>query len=154
MKKILFILVFVLGVSVVTMAQTVQNQPSKEYVAELKKMIVSSGSDATFKVMIPQMFAMMKQQLPNVPAEFWTETENEMMKTLVDDLVGMLAPIYQKHLTLKDLQEIVKFYESPVGKKMAAAQPAIVSDSMKVGQQWGMNIAMKVQEALKAKGYM
>lgn len=154
MKKILFVLVFVLGVSVVTMAQTVQNQPSKEYVAELKKMIVSSGSDATFKVMIPQMFAMMKQQLPNVPAEFWTETEKEMMKTLVDDLVEMLAPIYQKHLTLKDLQEIVKFYESPVGKKMAAAQPAIVSDSMKVGQQWGMNIAMKVQEALKAKGYM
>ena len=154
MKKILFILVFVLGVSVVTMAQTAQNQPSKEYVAELKKMIVLSGSDATFKVMIPQMFAMMKQQLPNVPAEFWTETEKEMMKTLVDDLVGMLAPIYQKHLTLKDLQEIVKFYESPIGKKMAAAQPAIASDSMKVGQQWGMNIAMKVQEALKAKGYM
>lgn len=154
MKKILFIIVFVLGVSVVTMAQTAQNQPSKEYVAELKKMIVLSGSDATFKVMIPQMFAMMKQQLPNVPAEFWTETEKEMMKTLVDDLVGMLAPIYQKHLTLKDLQEIVKFYESPIGKKMAAAQPAIASDSMKVGQQWGMNIAMKVQEALKAKGYM
>lgn len=154
MKKILFILVFVLGVSVVTMAQTAQNQPSKEYVAELKKMIVLSGSDATFKVMIPQMFAMMKQQLPNVPAEFWTETEKEMMKTLVDDLVGMLAPIYQKHLTLKDLQEIVKFYESPIGKKMAAAQPAIASDSMNVGQQWGMNIAMKVQEALKAKGYM
>ena len=153
MKKILFILVFVLGVSVVTMAQTAQNQPSKEYVAELKKMIVSSGSDATFKVMIPQMFAMMKQQLPNVPAEFWTETEKEMMKTLVDDLVEMLAPIYQKHLTLKDLQEIVKFYESPIGKKMAA-QPAITSESMKVGQQWGMNIAMKVQEALKAKGYM
>ena len=154
MKKILFILVFVLGVSVVTMAQTAPNQPSKEYVAELKKMIVSSGSDATFKVMIPQMFAMMKQQLPNVPAEFWTETEKEMMKTLVDDLVEMLAPIYQKHLTLKDLQEIVKFYESPIGKKMAAAQPAITSESMKVGQQWGMNIAMKVQEALKAKGYM
>jgi len=100
------------------------------------------------------MFAMMKQQLPNVPAEFWTETEKEMMKTLVDDLVEMLAPIYQKHLTLKDLQEIVKFYESPIGKKMAAAQPAITSESMKVGQQWGMNIAMKVQEALKAKGYM
>ena len=70
MKKILFILVFVLGVSVVTMAQTAQNQPSKEYVAELKKMIVSSGSDATFKVMIPQMIAMMKQQHPNVPDEF------------------------------------------------------------------------------------
>ena len=107
-------------------------------------MIVVSGSDATFKLVIPQMFAMMKQQLPNVPAEFWSEAEKEMMKTLVDDLVEMLAPIYHKRLTLSDLQGITKFYESPVGKKMAAAQPAIASESMAVGQQWGMKIATKV----------
>ena len=100
------------------------------------------------------LFAMMKQQLPNVPAEFWSEAEKEMMKTLVDDLVEMLAPIYHKRLTLSDLQEITKFYESPVGKKMAAAQPAIATESMAVGQQWGMKIATKVQESLKAKGYL
>ena len=117
-------------------------------------MIVVSGSDATFKLVIPQMFAMMKQQLPNVPAEFWSEAEKEMMKTLVDDLVEMLAPIYHKRLTLSDLQEITKFYESPVGKKMAAAQPAIATESMAVGQQWGMKIATKVQESLKAKRYL
>ena len=117
MRKILFILVLVLGIGGVSVAQTAQTQPSKEYVAALKKMIVVSGSDATFKLVIPQMFAMMKQQLPNVPAEFWSEAEKEMMKTLVDDLVEMLAPIYHKRLTLSDLQEITKFYESPVGKK-------------------------------------
>ena len=77
-----------------------------------------------------------------------------MTKTLVDDLAEMLAPIYHKRLTLSDLQEITKFYESPVGKKMAAAQPAIASESMAVGQQWGMKIAAKVEEALKAKGYL
>ena len=75
MKKILFILVLVLGIGGVNVAQTAQAQPSKEYVAALKKMIVVSGSDATFKLVIPQMFAMMKQQLPNVPAEFWSEAE-------------------------------------------------------------------------------
>ena len=149
MRKILFILILVLGIGGVSVAQTAQ-----EYVAALKKMIVVSGSDATFKLVIPQMFAMMKQQLPNVPAEFWSEAEKEMMKTLVDDLVEMLAPIYHKRLTLSDLQEITKFYESPVGKKMAAAQPAIATESMAVGQQWGMKIATKVQESLKAKGYL
>lgn len=154
MRKILFILVLVLGIGGVSVAQTAQTQPSKEYVAALKKMIVVSGNDATFKLVIPQMFAMMKQQLPNVPAEFWSEAEKEMMKTLVDDLVEMLAPIYHKRLTLSDLQEITKFYESPVGKKMAAAQPAIATESMAVGQQWGMKIATKVQESLKAKGYL
>ena len=154
MKKILFILVLVLGIGGVSVAQTAQTQPSKEYVVALKKMIVVSGGDATLRLLNPQMFAMMQQQLPNVPAEFWSEAEKEMTKTLVDDLAEMLAPIYYKRLTLSDLQEITKFYESPVGKKMAAAQPAIASESMAVGQQWGMKIATKVEEALKAKGYL
>ena len=55
MRKILFILVLVLGIGGVSVAQTAQTQPSKEYVAALKKMIVVSGSDATFKLVIPQM---------------------------------------------------------------------------------------------------
>lgn len=37
MKKILFILVLVLGIGGVNVAQTAQAQPSKEYVAALKK---------------------------------------------------------------------------------------------------------------------
>ena len=154
MRKILFILVLVLGIGGVNVAQTAQTQPSKEYVAALKKMIVVSGSDATFKLVIPQMFAMMKQQLPNVPEEFWKTAEAEIMKTIMDDVVGMLAPVYSKHLTQADLEGIIKFYETPVGKKMAAAQPGIMSESMKVGQQWGMQIAMKIQGMLKEKGYM
>ena len=154
MRKILFILILVLGIGGVSVAQTAQTQPSKEYVAALKKMIVVSGSDATFKLVIPQMFAMMKQQLPNVPEEFWKTAEAEIMKTIMDDVVGMLAPVYSKHLTQADLEGIIKFYETPVGKKMAAAQPGIMSESMKVGQQWGMQIAMKIQGMLKEKGYM
>lgn len=154
MRKILFILVLVLGIGGVSVAQTAQTQPSKEYVAALKKMIVVSGSDATFKLVIPQMFAMMKQQLPNVPEDFWKSAEEEIMKTILDDIVNMLAPVYNKHLTQDDLKGIIQFYETPVGKKMAAAQPYIMSDSMKVGQQWGMQIAMKIQGMLKEKGYI
>ena len=37
MKKILFILVLVLGIGGVSVAQTAQTQPSKEYVVALKK---------------------------------------------------------------------------------------------------------------------
>ena len=154
MRKLLFILILVLGIGGVNVAQTTQNQPSKEYIAALRKMIVVSGADATVKQLIPQMFAMMRQQLPNVPSKYWDEVEKEMMKTLVDDWVEMLIPIYHKRFTLSDLQGIIKFYESPVGKKMAAEQPLIASESMAVGQQWGVKIATKVEEALKAKGYL
>ena len=116
MKKILFILVLVLGIGGVSVAQTAQTQPSKEYVVALKKMIVVSGSDATFRLLIPQMFAMMQQQLPNVPAEFWSEAEKEMTKTLVDDLAEMLSiinallcPICRKLLNFTNLLLVKKW---------------------------------------------
>lgn len=154
MKRILLLLALSLCFLSFAEAKAPQDQPSKEYVETLKKMITVSGGDATFKLVIPQMFAMMKQQLPNVPEEFWKTAEAEIMKNIVDDVVGMLAPIYWKHLTKADLEGIIKFYETPVGKKMAAAQPTIMTESMKVGQQWGMQIAMKIQGMLKEKGYM
>ena len=154
MKRFLLVFVLFLSVWSVAEAQTTQAQPTKEYVAALKKMMTASNSDATIKAMIPQLFAAMKQQLPNVPAEFWTELEKEVTASAANDFVEMLAPIYFKQLTQADLEAIIKFYETPVGKKMAAAQPYIATESMKIGQQWGMSIGMKVQEALKAKGYL
>lgn len=154
MRKFLLMVVLSVCLWGVAQAQTASDQPTKEYVATLKKMMTVSNSDATVKAMIPQMFAMMKQQLPNVPTEFWDAMEKEMVVSAANDFAEMLAPIYNKHLTQADLEGIIKFYETPVGKKMAAAQPYIASESMKVGQQWGMKIGTKVQEALKAKGYL
>lgn len=154
MKKLLILVVFALSFTGVTLAQAFETQPSKEYVAELQKMLNISGADATFKVVIPQMFAMMKQNAPQVPAEYWDVMQNELSKFFMEDLVHLLAPIYQKYLTLSDLKELIKFYQTPIGKKLAAMQPALTSESMMVGQQWGMKIATRVQEALKAKGYL
>lgn len=154
MKKLLILVVFALSFTGVTLAQAEQTQPSKEYVAELQKMLNVSGVDATFKVVIPQMFAMMKQNAPQVPAEYWEVMQNELSKFFMEDLVQILAPIYQKYLTLSDIKELIKFYQTPIGKKLAAVQPTLTSESMMVGQQWGMKIATRVQEALKAKGYL
>lgn len=56
------------------------------------------------------------------------------------------APIYQKHLTLKD---IIAFNDSPVGRKPATATPLITKESMQAEQQLGMEIVADIQKALK-----
>jgi hypothetical protein len=71
----------------------------------------------------------------------------------MDDLVTLLAPVYEKHLTEADLNEVIKFYNTPAGKKLAQKNPAIMQDSMVAGQTWGMKVAEKVQAKLKEKGY-
>lgn len=152
MKRLFFILAFALGTWGITHAQTAQ--VSNEYTAALQKMLeVSNGLDATQQVMT-QLFAVFKSQFSEVPAEVWDRMQKEMSASMKKDFVEMLAPIYQKYLTLEDMKAIIAFYESPAGKKLATSQTGIATESFQAGQKWGEQIGLKVQEQLKKEGYL
>lgn len=130
------------------------SQDNSSYKSSLRKMIQVSGSELAYKGIVNQMITLFKQQQSNVPAEFWDEFAAEMNKDAVGQLVDMLTPIYQKHLTEADLQSVISFYETPAGKKFAEKTPLITQESMLAGQEWGKQIGLRVVEKLKAKGYM
>ena len=60
-----------------------------------------------------------------------------------------MVPVYQKSISIADLKEINKFYQTPVGKRISAAQPKILNESMQVGQIWAMKVQGIFQEGLK-----
>jgi hypothetical protein len=130
------------------------SQDNSSYKSSLKKMIQVSGSEVAYKGIVNQMVSMFKQQQSNAPAEFWDEFAAEMNKDAVGQLVDMLTPIYQKHLTEADLQSVISFYETPAGKKFAEKTPLITQESMLAGQEWGKQIGARVIEKLQAKGYI
>ncbi len=123
------------------------------YQHSLKQLLEVSGTEASFSTVIKQMMTMVKQGNPNVPTTIWNDFEQEMLNTSLDDLVEMLVPVYQKHLSQEDLNSLIAFYQTPAGKKYAEKTPLIMQESMQVGQQWGMQIAQKIQQKLSEKGY-
>ena len=64
--------------------------------------------------------------------------------------VDIYVPIYQKYFTLDELREIVAFYDSPVGRKLAAATPAMTREGMEKGQQLGMEIANEMMAEVRS----
>jgi len=50
----------------------------------------------------------------------------------VDAMLQDMIPIYQRHLTKDDCNELIAFYSSPVGQKILRELPAITSESMQV----------------------
>jgi uncharacterized protein len=146
MKKLLLLLVLftVLGSA---------HAQSTSYKSTLKTLLEAAGTEATFKVAIKQMFDMFKQQKTNVPESVWADFEKEFSQTSMDDLVEMMVPIYQRHMTEDELKNIIKFYETPAGKKYAEKTPLIMQESMQAGQEWGMKVGQRFQEKLKEKGY-
>jgi len=65
----------------------------------------------------------------------------------------MMVPIYSRAFSEEELNELVKFYESPIGRKMTRALPQIVSESMAAGQQWAGEVLKRLRTRLKEKGY-
>ncbi|GAB4198018.1 MAG: hypothetical protein Fur004_16070 [Thermoflexibacter sp.] len=68
-------------------------------------------------------------------------------------MTEMLAPVYQKYMNLADLRELIKFYQTPTGKKFAQNTPFIVQESMQVGQEWGRKVGQDFAQKIKEKGY-
>lgn len=113
-----------------------------------------SGAEIAYKGALDQMISIFKQQQSNVPKEFWDEFAIEVNKDAFNQLVNLILPIYQKHLTEADLLGVVAFYETPVGKKFAEKTPLVTQESMLAGQEWGKQIGQKVIDRLKDKGYL
>ncbi|MNL81411.1 hypothetical protein D3C87_2085160 [compost metagenome] len=53
----------------------------------------------------------------------------------------------------QDLKELIAFYQSPIGKKLAEKTPFIVADSMQAGQVWGKKLGEDIIKKIQEKGY-
>ena len=100
-----------------------------------------------------QMTAMLKQQLPQAPDEFWKELDASM-NGMYDKMIKAVIPVYKKYLTLDDLKEIIKFYETPVGKKLSEMNPKATAEILPIAQQIGMQTMQELMQKAQEKGYL
>ena len=148
MRKVLSVFSFLVLLSISTYGQV-----DKEYSKTLTKMFEVSGAEQSYQAAIKQMFVMFKQQYSTVEASIWSELEKEFSEATINDLTEMLVPVYLKYMTKEDLEEMIKFYQTPVGSKFAKSTPLIMQESMQVGQKWGMKIGEDFKKKMKEKGY-
>ncbi|SFU57372.1 hypothetical protein SAMN05216480_1085 [Pustulibacterium marinum] len=142
MRKLFLTIMLFVGVVSISHAQ------EDSYAKTLKTLFDLNGSKESYVAVLDQVAQMYKAQSPS-NSEAVDEFINEMKSTSIDDLVQMLVPVYKKQLTEDDLKALIKFYQTPIGKKYAEATPAITSESMQVGQQWGMQLVQKLQQKLQ-----
>lgn len=147
---------FLVAVSMIMLFATVtsvyaQSDNNNEYRATLEKMMNLSGALEVSKTMVPQMVSMMKQASPGTADAFWDDFAAKWKTKFADRMVELYVPIYQKYLTIDDLKDLIAFYETPIGKKLAEATPKMTVEGMQLGQKIGMEMATELQNELKAQ---
>lgn len=81
----------------------------------------------------------------------------ETYKDRKSELLDQFARLYATRFTMEELQQIVDFYQSPVGQKLAGSMVELNTDAQTVLKIWESNLRAefyaKVKAELKAAGY-
>lgn len=113
--------------------------------ADLLRLMQVTGATRMGMQLFDQVLASFKNVVPGAKESFWTEFRKEVN---VDELTERLLPIYDRHLSPSEVKELIRFYESPLGKKVLASMPAITAESMQAGQAWGMDLALRAKKKI------
>jgi hypothetical protein len=115
---------------------------------DIRKLLKITGSGELGTQVMNQMVGSMKKAMPQVPEKFWGDFMKEVR---TEELVDLIVPIYDRNLGHDDVKELIKFYETPTGKKFVSVLPKITQESMVVGEKWGRDLAERVIKKLQAQ---
>jgi len=123
-KALLVLLLFVTA--------TIQAQDTSEFKKETIEFIKLTGSGAAFDNAIAQIGAMV--------SEANKEAYQKEANTTLDGLYDKLADLYMTEFTQSEIKELIAFYHTDLGKKLAVKQLSLTQKGMMLGQTWGMEL--------------
>jgi len=72
----------------------------------------------------------------------------KLLDEKLDILMSDTALIYAKYFTHEDIIGLIAFHETPLGKKMIAAKPGILRESMALKQRWDVVVQPEVNSRI------
>jgi hypothetical protein len=141
MKFFCLVFVVLIGASAGLAQQSAKDAPSPEEVLNLfNAMHVREQTVAVMQKSEEQIKAitrdLVERRVPNITPMQLGELD-AMIGDLyenypVDQILGDMIPVYQKHLTKSDLDSVLAFYTSPVGQKLTREMPAMTAEAMQI----------------------
>ena len=116
-----------------------------EKMANVYKLLETTGAAKNAEVfaqgIFDSIFKNLKEARPDLSDRIIKIIKEESKATISeairsDEFAAKLAPIYGKYFSESEIEELVKFYSSPLGKRVIAVTPQLTKESMAVGEEW------------------
>lgn len=134
MKKVLFVCLFMAAIATQAQTQTEDTEFKKQTIEFIKL----TGAGAAFE-----------QAIDQIGAAVLTENKEAYKKEAngtLDGLYEKMAELYMAEFTQGEIKELVDFYNTDLGKKLAEKQLRLTQKAMMFGQSWGMEVQGIVQK--------
>lgn len=131
---------------------------SAEHRASIEQLMRITGTANLTKQMAATMSEQMMQALrksrPDIPKEIVQVLPEEVMGVFDENMgsfMDELVPLYAKYFSNAEIQEVIAFYSTDLGKKMIASMPSLMHESMLAGARWGQALGPTIEKRVKAR---
>jgi hypothetical protein len=125
--------------------------PAQEKEADIRRLIEMTGSSdlgaQLGKNVLDQILPTLENMFPPGPKrEEIVGAFRTKLKTRFNpqELTELMIPVYDKHMTREEIQELIEFYQTPLGQRVLKIMPAVMQESQAIGSQWGEKIFQDV----------
>lgn len=126
--------------------------------ADIEKLLDMTGTVALAKQMAAasaaQIVDVVRKVRPDIPQRALDVIPAEVQYVFeanMDSFVEAIIPVYHKHYTGKEIKELLRFYSTDLGRKTIQVMPALMNDSMRVGQKWGESLGPAIEQRINAR---
>lgn len=113
-------------------------------------LLVLTGAVAQSRQVLDGMIGSMKALAPEVPDSLWSMFMDEFGENAVH---AIALPVYRRNFTVEEIDGMLAFYRSPVGRSILDKMPVVIGESMAAGEEWGQRTAEILLLRIEAEGY-
>jgi len=144
------LILILLNFSPLEIQRPVKVEPDPEKLLDVRKLMELTGSKKLGEQVLNQMFLQLKNQLPKVPEKFWQDLRQSLN---INEMLEAMVPVHAKYFTHEEVKELIRFYDSPVGRKLTEVTAKISEESMVEGQKWVLKTGQMIEKKLEEAGY-
>jgi hypothetical protein len=109
---------------------------------------------ALSQALVMQFSHVFKATRPDLPKALLDAIPEEVNATLDDNMPAITAAtvsIYDKYYTMEDVQALIAFYSSDLGKKVITVTPSVMQEGMAAGEAWGRSLAPEIERRIRER---
>ncbi len=125
---------------VMKLLDLLQIRKSMSLMMDGMKQAMKQGAEQAFRERVPNPTPKQLEALNGM-------VDDMMADMPLDEMIEAVVPIYRRHLSKSDVDEVIRFYSSTVGQKVLREQPQMIQE----GMQAGMEIQQKRMDQMLAK---
>jgi len=127
--------------------------------ADIERLFKLTGvlkmADMVANQLAQQTISAIQATHPDVPARVFDVVREETGKVLGEalsesgGLMDLMAELYHRHLSRKEIKGLIAFYETSLGRKMIEISPTLFQEGMSLGKAWGQRLGPIIDERVK-----